>query len=243
MQEATEREVGADSRTGQGGTDGVGVLPWGMSKKPAIWKRVGAGFARVERSVTRAVLISDLWERAEPTAKRGIRFLLGGGVLGVVREWLGSMEAFPSIMLQVVYWTGTLLLVAGVLWFVSANATPRAMLRATPQPRRSVSPESTASQSPLQAMIPYSEMVAKFQALESRATAAFQYIAERDRYAPADRIARDAEVFALMQELKAMGVGMRFEADPGSSLLIAFMKNRQLVEARQVFPLETDTDE
>ena len=225
---------------GQGSPERVSVLPWDMSKKPAIWKRAGAGFAHVERWVTRTVLVSDLWEWTEPTAKRGIRFLVGGGLLRAVMEGLGSVEDFPGIMLQVGYWTATLLLIAGVLWFVAANATP---LRATPQPRRSVPPESTAGQSLLHAMIPYSEMVAKFQALEPRATAAFQYIAERDQYAPADRIERDAEVFALMQELKAMGVGMKFEANPGSSLLLAFMKNRQLSEARQVFPVKTDTDE
>lgn len=221
----------------------MALLPWDMGKERANWKRVLARLAVFERWLTRALLISDLAEWAEPTAKRGIRFFLGGGVLRVITVGLGSMEAFPSIMLQVVYWTGTLLLVAGVLWFVSANATSPAMLHVTPSSRQSVPPESTASQSLLDVMVPYSEMAANFQALERRATAAFQYIAERDRYAPAVRIERDAEVFALMEELKAMGVGMRFEADPGSSLLLAFMKNRQLSKARNVFPVRTDTDE
>ena len=97
-----------------------------MSKQRANRKRILVHLAQVERWVTGTVLVSDLWEWADPTAKRGIRLLLSAGALAAIGEGLGSMEASPNIMRQVVYWTGTLLIVAGVLWFVSANATPQA---------------------------------------------------------------------------------------------------------------------
>ena len=151
-----------------------------MSKKQKRRRRFLARLAGVERWLMRVVLISDLAEWAEPTAKRGIRFFLGGGALRVIREGLGSMEAFPDIMLQVLYWTGTLLLVAGVLWFVSANATPPTA--PVPNPERTT--PRAARQSLLHAMIPYRERVAKFRALEPRALAAFQYIAQRDTLMP-----------------------------------------------------------
>lgn len=210
-----------------------------MRNQQANRKRILARLAHVERWVTRAVLVSDLWEWAEPTAKRGIRLLLGAGALAAIREGLGSMEAFPNIMLQVVYWTGTLLSVAGVLWFVSANATPQAA--PVPDPEQTKARE--ARQSLLDAMIPYGERVAKFRALEPRALAAFQYIAQRDSYVPHARVEPDAEVYALIDKLRAFGVRMRFAADAGSSQLLALMKNGQLTRAQEMFPVGGDSDD
>ena len=65
--------------------------------------------------------------------------------------------------------------------------------------------------------------VERFQDLATDAVAAFEYIAIRDRFDKHEVIARDAEVFALMGKLQDFGVNARFEANPGSSVLIAFI--------------------